>query len=611
MGLRLTSSKSKNAESFYFVQDYRDPQTKKRTTKIFEKLGTLSSLQTAYGVSSREEVIHILQNILDQRRIELEQQDQTIVLRYSLNELLPLDQRNTFNVSWLYIQKIFSMLRLDEICQSVVINSKISFSLSDILSILVSTRILFPGSKRSSLEDSTKLLFAPEINLSHIYRALPILADNRYKIESALYQNSQKIIKRETDLLYYDCTNFYFETEDEDDYRKYGHSKENRPNPIIQYGLFLDSSHIPVADICFPGNNHEVNSMPELEEILTKNFNIKRFIVCADSALNSFENKIYNDRRWNGAFIVTQSVKKLNKTLREWAIDPTGWKLLNQEGTWNIRNLKETILINGKVVPTDSLTFYKDRWIRTTKKSERSQKKETLDEHLIISFNTKFKKYQQRIREKKLERAEKLLNNPGKIDTKDQRNPRYYIKKTVYDKKSGEIAQETSYEINYEKAEEDARFDGFYAVTTDLRDEDIGQVIDINQGRWEIEECFEIMKSELETRPIFVRTKKSIEGHLLICFIALTVYRILEQYLEKKYTCFEIFEMLRDMWIVYDQGPYYKAAFMRTELTDKLAEIFGYQFGYKILEEKKLKKFYRNANSKNITHFIEKERNRL
>lgn len=125
-------------------------------------------------------------------------------------------------------------------------------------------------------------------------------------------------------------------------------------------------------------------------------------------------------------------------------------------------------------------------------------------------------------------------------------------------------------------------------MTTDLRDEEIGQVIDINQGRWEIEECFEIMKSELETRPIFVRTKKSIEGHLLICFIALTVYRILEQYLENKYTCFEIFEMLRNMWIVYDQGPYYKAAFMRTELTDKLAEIFGYQFGYKILEEVRL-----------------------
>lgn len=210
--------------------------------------------------------------------------------------------------------------------------------------------------------------------LHDIYHSLPLLAHHRYEIESAIYRNSKKICERINTVLYYDCTNFYFETEDDDDFRKYGKSKENRPNPIVQYGMFMDASGIPIADICFAGNKNESFSMSSLEQILEKDFGHSRFIVCADAALNGFENKLYNDRKENGAYIVTQPVKKLKKEEREWVIDPHGWQVLGSESRFCIEDLGSTVRIDGTDVRTDSIVFYKEKWIRITKRSRQTGK---------------------------------------------------------------------------------------------------------------------------------------------------------------------------------------------------------------------------------------------
>ena len=242
MGFRLQSSPSKNAESFYIIQDFRSPDTGKRTTRIYKKLGTLTQLQMDLNLQSRDDVVAYLQNQIQNLRAEDAQQKQLISVELSPTKMIDMNAHRSFNTSCLFLQKILSMLDLKKICDSIAQEHRFGYSLFDLLSMLVTTRILYPGSKRSSLKDSEKIFDSPSgMMLSHIYRSLPLLAQNRYRIESALYDNSKKISKRDTSVLYYDCTNFYFEIEEEDEVRKYGKSKENRPNPIVQYGLFMDS----------------------------------------------------------------------------------------------------------------------------------------------------------------------------------------------------------------------------------------------------------------------------------------------------------------------------------------------------------------------------------
>jgi len=392
-----------------------------------------------------------------------------------------------------------------------------------------------------------------------------------------------------------------FEIEDENDICEYGKSKEHRPNPIVQYGLFLDADGLPIADYVFSGKSNEQPSLRELEKEIDKDFECSRFIVVADAGLNGWENKIYNDKKRNGAYIVTQPIKALNKKLKEWALEPAGWKIFGSDRTFDIRKLEDVIIIDGKSYNVHELTLYKDRWVPVTKKSELTGRKETIEEHLIISYSTKYRDYQKRIRNKKLERAGKLLKNPGNIKNRNQRDPRYYITRqsTTAD---GKNADKDQYCIDINKVAEEERYDGFYGVVTDLEDEDISLIIKANKQRWEIEESFMIMKSELKTRPMYVTVKESIEGHLLTCFIALLVYRILEKcYLKEKYTSETLIKSLREMNITHLTGNYYVPSFTRTEITDDLADIFGFQPSREVLTQKYLKKFSRVANSRKST----------
>lgn len=604
MSIRLHHTSSKNSVCYYIKEDFTDPVTRKRTTRTRACLGNLSSLMEKYSVSSRVEVEAILkQEIADLK----DKSEELISLKLSPTSLIPKDKKQSFNVGWLCPSKVLSMLGLAEICQNVTEQHRIQYSLEDILRSLVCARIIDPVSKRSTIKVCERMYGCSVPELHDIYHSLPLLAHHRYEIESAIYRNSKKICERINTVLYYDCTNFYFETEDDDDFRKYGKSKENRPNPIVQYGMFMDASGIPIADICFAGNKNESFSMSSLEQILEKDFGHSRFIVCADAALNGFENKLYNDRKENGAYIVTQPVKKLKKEEREWVIDPHGWQVLGSESRFCIEDLGSTVRIDGTDVRTDSIVFYKEKWIRITKRSRQTGKRETIDEHLIVSFSTKYQKYEKKIREAKIKRAEKLLKEPGEVaKTNNQRDPRYYIKQTV---SGDESEKKTAYELNLEKIAADSKLDGFYAVVTDLEDEDISTVIETNKQRWEIEECFRIMKSELKTRPVYVRHEDAIKGHLLLCFLALIVYRIIEQYLDEQYTVTEVMETLQNLDVALVKEPVYHPAFVRSDLTDKLAEIFGYQFAYEAITEKKLNKYVRNARGKNIAQFV-KDKNR-
>lgn len=598
---RIKVTKSKNSESFYIIDDFTDPKTKKRSTFVVERLGSLSTLKSKYDTDSRDVILLNLNQYLDKLRHQDKTNQASIPVLFSPSQLISMNDERLYNLGYLFPKNILCSLGINDICKQISGHRKFRFDLTSIICDLVTTRIIYPGSKRSSFKDAHHFLDIPQYELEDIYRSLPVLADERYYIEKELYKNSSQLFERNTSVLYYDCTNFYFEIEEEDDFIKYGKSKENRPNPIVQYGLFMDANGLPIADISFEGNKNEQYSLRELEQVIEKDFEFSKFIVCADAGLNGWENKVYNDKKDHGAYIVTQPIRKLKKNLKDWAVDPAGWKIVGCSKTYNINELKDTTVIDGKEYRTDKLVFYKDRWETTKKKTEQSQGKYTLEEHIIVSFSTKYRRYQRRIRDKKIERAHKLLKNPGKLGTDNPRDPRYYINRldtTQY----GEAAEETHYSINETKVQEDMKYDGLYAVATDLEDSDISVIIDANKQRWEIEESFEIMKSEFRARPAYVKTEEAIKGHLLICFIALLVYRILEkEFLKEQYTCREIIQTLRELNITHIGGNNYIPSFKRTELVDEIAQVFGFQPSRELLTQKYLKKFSRVVKSRKST----------
>lgn len=620
MALRLSHSGRGDFTSYYVVQDFRNPETGSRTTRTYQKFGQLRDLLVKYGVSSKDEVETILKQEVLELRKNFNEKNEKIKFEIDPSEMVPVNHSYCYPAGYLYCQKVLSMLGLKKTCDHISDDRKFQYNLYEILNMLVCTRIISPASKLASVKSWNSYFHTDPVNLHDVYRALPILAENRYEIEADLYKASTRLVERDTSVLYYDCTNFFFEITEEDEegegIRRFGKSKEERTAPVVQYGLFTDANGIPLLDTCFEGNKNEQQSLRPAEKQIEKDFKISRFVICADAGLNSFENKLFNDRKENGAFIVTQPIKKLKKDDRETALNPTGWRVLNSNRIYDLTRLPEEIEINGNTVPVRDVVFYKEFDIITERKSQETGKKEKLKERLIVSYSEKYKARQEAVRNKKMKAAESLLRSPGKIKkTTNPSDPKYYITSYKYDNKTGEItegdkSQSEGYMIDWNKVTEEARFDGFYAVTTDLQDDDIGLIIQANKNRWQIEECFEIMKSELAARPIYVSLEESIKGHLLTCFIALLVVRIIERHLEEKYTMPQLFESLQNIRLMHVSGPNYLSAFRRTQLTDDLAKIYGYQMSYRAMNEKELFKYCKNSRSPLFTQYLKSQKSR-
>ena len=314
MAKRIKISKSKNSESFSIIDDYTHPQTKKRSSYVVESLGSLNDLKKKYNTDSRDVVWQHLVEYRDMLRLHDKLEKALIPIMLSPDRLILSNDERLYNIGYLYPINILSSLGLKNICDKIQSHHRFKFDLFQIVSDLVAARIIYPGSKRSSYKDAHHFLETPQYSLDDIYRSLPVLADERYFIESELYKNSDSLYKRDNTILFYDCTNFYFEIEEEFDMCMYGKSKENRANPIVQYGLFMDAKGVPIADYVYDGNKNEQFSLRTLEERIEKDFEFSKFIVCADAGLNGWDNKIYNDRKKHGAFIVTQPIKSSEKS---------------------------------------------------------------------------------------------------------------------------------------------------------------------------------------------------------------------------------------------------------------------------------------------------------
>lgn len=566
--VRLSISKSKNSTSLYVIESiYKNG---KHSSKVVEKLGTTKELEEKLN---GQDPIEWAKKYIEELNKREKEGKREIIVKYSPSKTIERDVQRLFNGGYLFIQQIYYALGLHKISEEISNKYKFTFDLNSILSRLIYGRILFPASKLATNQLSEKFIEQPNFELQHIYRGLEVIAKEADFIQSELYKNSLKVSKRNTGILYYDCTNFFFEIEEEDGLKQYGISKEHRPNPIVQMGLFMDGNGIPLAFSINKGNTNEQITLTPLEEQILSDFNLSKFIVCTDAGLASTTNRKFNDKD-DRAFITTQSVKKLKKHIKEWALDPVGWYLDNDVKTYDISKLDEA-KYKDKI-------FYKERWI----------KENGLEQKLIISYSIKYRNYQRSIRNSQIERAQKTIDkNPGKLKKTNQNDYKRFIQKTSCTP-DGEIAGKEILSIDTELIASEEAFDGFYAVCTNLED-DAYEIAKINKRRWEIEECFRIMKSEFKARPVYLSRDDRILAHFMTCFISLIIYRILEKKLEEKYTCHEILKKLKEMDFYEVKGDGYIPTYIRDDLTDDLHRVFGFRTDYQIISKKQMKNIFR------------------
>ena len=400
-------------------------------------------------------------------------------------------------------------------------------------------------------------------------------------IQSELYKNSNEYIQRNNKILYYDCTNYYFEIEQEDGLKQYGKSKENRPNPIVQMGLFMDGNGIPLAFSITPGNTNEQLTLQPLEEKIIKDFEFAEFVVCTDAGLASKSNRKFNNTK-KRKFVTTQSLKKLKEYLKTEALDLTkGWHLPNETKTYNISKLRTDKELIKKYKNT---IFYKERWIN----------EDGLEQRLIVTYSVKYQEYQRNIRNNQISRALKIIeSNPNKLKKSKQNDPKRFIKTTNVTN-DGELADKSVYQIDQNLIDEEAKYDGLYAVCTNLEDS-VEDIINLNHRRWEIEESFRIMKTDFKSRPVYHKRDEMIKGHFLTCYLALVIYRFLEKKLDEKYTAPEIIETLRNMEVKLEDNDNYTPNYIRTDLTDDLHDKFGFRTDFEVSNIKNLKKIFKQT----------------
>ncbi len=565
MNLHIT--KSKNAESFYICKSYVKANGC-TTSTIVRKLGTLEQLLPEHG-PTRNDVVAWAKNEVktETEKYKKEKDAQTVLIPFHADRQLDYGKQALFRGGYLFLQSIYYQLQMNKICRKLKLKYKFKYDINAILSGLIYTRILEPCSKRSSYKAASGFLEKPSYGLHDVYRALDVLGAECDLIQPDVYKNSHFLGKRNDKILYYDCSNYYFETEQEDGIKKYGKSKEHRPNPVIQMGLFMDGDGIPLAFSLFPGNANEQTSLKPLEKKVLGDFGCQKFIYCSDAGLGSEAIREYN-HMGERAYIVTQSIKKLKKEEKEWALNPQGFKRVSDGTPVDITTLPE----DGKGL------YYKEEPY-TTKK---------LHQRLIITYSPKYALYQKSIRDKQIARAQKMLDSGNtKKNRKNPNDPARFIE-TMAVTKEGEAANIQHY-LDETKIYEETRYDGLYAVCTDLLDDEVSDILKVGEGRWQIEECFRIMKTDFSARPVYLQDENRIRAHFLICFLALAIYRFLEKKLGCKYTCEELLETLKAINFAEIQEQGFIPLYKRETITDALHELCGFRTDYQFITKSKMR----------------------
>ena len=527
--MRLKITKSKNNLHYSIIKDYT-PINGKRTTKVFENLGNQAKVESRFG---KENTIFKIKQYVN--KLNNEDKDNLIRKEFNPNKKIVAENVNKFNIGYLFLKKIYSELKLNEICNKIQNKYKFEFDLNEILSYLIFARIIYPASKLETFKQCQNFIEQPKFKLHDEYRALNYIAENGNYIQEKLFDNSNNVVKRNASIVYYDCTNYFFEIDNEDVIRKYGISKEHRPNPIVGMGLFMDGDGLPLSYNIYPGSQNEQKSLIPEETKIINNFKLDntKMILCTDAGLASDEIKRFNTKD-NRGFVITQSLKKLKNEYKEQVFDKNNWRI--SYDFKNVYNLNDIMCDDSLKEKYYDTLFYKI--IQTETKS--------IKQDLIVTFSFKYFDYNRNIRNNQIERAKKSIeNNNITRKGKNQNDYRRFID-SISSTENGEVAENVSFAINQDTIKNEEQYYGYYALTTNLVG-DINEILKIVKGRWEIEESFRIMKSDFLARPVNLSREDRINAHFMTCFISLFIYRLLEKKLDYKYTTSQILKTLRNM----------------------------------------------------------------
>ena len=600
---RIKTNKYTNTQSYCIIEDYK--RNGKRTTRVVENIGNYQKV----SMLAKEQGIDVdtwLDNYLNDYRKRngfISDSEKVIIEKYS-NKIIPKDKINKFNVGYLFLKDIYYSLRLDKIVKYITEKYKFKFDLNEVLCNLILSRIIYPSSKLKTYELSKNFIETPKYNLENLYRGLTYLNNDLDYIQKQLYNNSKSVIDRNTKIMYFDCTNYYFDINEETELQKYGHGKDGKAKPLVGMGLFMDGNGLPIAMNIFPGSDSETKQLIPLQEQIANDFDLedKKTIICTDAAMCTDEIKQFNIKDGR-SFVITQSIKKLKQIYKDEIFKDDNWRIVGD--LTHIYKLSDILNDEEKSKVHYETVFYKIVQTETAH----------VVQDLIVTFQIKYRDYLRNVRNGQIERAKKKIsssNNGDKI--KLSNNPNDYRrlikedvkvieskKKSNNEKNSNSLNESNkkekysySYSIDEDVIKEEEKYDGYYGITTNLTG-DINGILAISKNRWEIEESFRILKTDFDSGTVHLSREDRIKAHFLTCFISLLIYRILENKLNYKYTHNQIIEKLREMEVYEEKGSGYSPAYVRNDLTDDLHEIFGFRTDYEIISYKDFEKIFRQV----------------
>lgn len=606
--MKLYYDKRLKDPTYYIQQGFRNG--KKTTTKNIKRLGKHSEL-----LLITDDPLEYAKNEVKKMNEEYRSGRSEFIVTMDFNERIPstdspCSNSTSLNIGYLYLKDIYAKLNLSDFFKSVSSDRKITYDCNKICQFLTYARILDPASKYGTYDKLDTYYEKPQVEYQHMIRFLDILDRNSDKYLKHLFDNSENIVKRDTSVMYYDCTNYFFETEKPDEeivdevtgeiilgLRQFGISKENKTSPIVEMGLIMDSRGIPISMCIHPGNTNEQLTAVPLEKEVIKMTGNKKFIYCADAGLGSYNIRKFNDMGGR-AYIVTQSVKKLGQEIKDIVFNDSNYRLLSNDDaitlkemrTFNKKDANNLSLYNDfayKVIPANTAMdtgLYEEK-VYKNGRTKKVKAKGTLHQYIIVTFSRKMMEYQRTIRERQLERAKKLLRlkDPEKIK-KGPNDIRRFLKNTSSDT--------ANYVLDMDKIHEEEKYDGFYAVATNL-DDSAKDILAVAQNRYKIEDCFRIMKTNFDARPVFLRKPERIRAHFLICYTALLIYRLMECKLDDNLThvtTSNLIKTLRNMNVVNMDDMYYKSIYSGSQALDALERCFELQLNRKYYRPSDLNK---------------------
>lgn len=602
--MRLSFSRPQRPHTIYVLKSFRD-KTGKSTTKRVETLGSEEEIEKKHGCPdglawAKEYVARLNEEEkLGKERITAE---------FSPTERIATGRQVSYDCGDLLLLPLYNALGLPRICEGIVAGTKVRYNLNEILETLVMLRMLCPCSKLSSYVIGKRRMRRMTCAIEDVYRALSLLSSHIDDIQASVWENSQKIIRRDTRVIYYDCTNYYFEIEDNDPYgidprhprrpegiRRRGKSKEHRPSPIVQMGLLMDADGIPLSFIIFPGNESEQPSLQKIEEMIADRFGLNEFVISTDAGLSSEDSRRYNMTEGR-EYIAVQSLPRLSADDQKMALDPRGWHIAYRD-----RNSgpicpedpdRDTFSLDEIDLDAERHTkFYKEIIVNKALGGRRGAER---PERIIVTYCHDFALYLRHKRNERVKAAEKIIKNRQVKSRQSQQDPRQYVS-TVYITKDGEVAEHVSMSLDTKSIENEARFDGFYAYGTSL-DDDAVDVLRARSFHHEIEHLFRTTKSFLDARPVYLQRADRIRSHFLICFLSMVILKILQKQLDMPDISIDrLIGTIRDFKLGYIRGAGYIPLFERSELTDRLQEINNICVDTQIVKTKTLNAMYRKV----------------